>query len=133
MAKKINEVKLVELMAEATDNHWFNPELVAQLLINYPIYTQDKIMDLVKEIIKLQALRYEREIQDEQTSEGLIWAARLNETIELYEPLVQFVINVGHVRQIWQTLPEMSNVSFFHFDLRAKMPLYEEAIKIPEF
>ena len=88
MAKKINEVKLVELMAEATDNHWFNPELVAQLLINYPIYTQDKIMDLVKEIIKLQALRYEREWENEQTSEGLIWAARLNETIELYEPLV---------------------------------------------
>lgn len=87
MAKKINEQKVVELLAEVTDNHWFNPTLAAQLLIKYPIYTQDRIMELMIEIIKLQALRFDNEFEHDQTSEGLVWAGRFNETIELYSPI----------------------------------------------
>jgi hypothetical protein len=58
MAKKTDEQKLVEQIAQAVDNHWFNPSLAAQILVNYPLYTQDKIMELMAEIIKLQAGRF---------------------------------------------------------------------------
>lgn len=87
MAKKSDEQKLVELIAEATDNHWFNPTLAAQLLIKYPLYTQDRIMELMLEIIKLQALRFENEWEHDITSEGLVWAGRLNNTLEQYLPI----------------------------------------------
>ena len=88
MAKKSDEEKLAEALTTALSSHWFNPSLLAQYLIDEPYYTQDKLMDLMKEIIKVQALRHDRDWEHEQTSEGLIWAARLNETLEQYEPLM---------------------------------------------
>lgn len=87
MAKKSDEQKLVEVLTEALDNHWFNPNLAAQLLIKHPIYTQDKLMDLMKEIIKLQANRFDVEWEHNQTSAGLMLAGHLAEVIEMHEPL----------------------------------------------
>ena len=85
--KKIDEQKIVEHLAEAVDNHWFNPTLAAQLLIKYPIYTQDRIMELMTEIIKVQSLRYYQELEHEQTSAGLMMAGHLAEVIQMHEPL----------------------------------------------
>ena len=45
MAKKIDEEKLAELLEQVVSNHWFNPVVAAHLIIQYPIYAQDKIMD----------------------------------------------------------------------------------------
>lgn len=82
MAKKMLETKVAEAIIEGTDNNWFNPALVAQALVtNNPIYTQDKIMDLIVEIIKQQANRFKREAAEGQTSEGLVLANVLNEVI----------------------------------------------------
>ena len=85
--KKIDEQKIVEHLAEVVDNHWFNPTLAAQLLIKYPIYTQDRIMELMTEIIKVQSLRYYQELEHEQTSAGLMMAGHLAEVIQMHEPL----------------------------------------------
>lgn len=87
MAKKTDEQKLVEQITSALDNHWFNPVLLAQLIIQHPIYTQEKLMDLMKEIIKVQASRFEVEWEHGQTAEGLMLAAHLAEVIEMHEPL----------------------------------------------
>lgn len=88
MAKKSEEEKVVDTLVEALDNHWFNPSLTAQIITKYPIYTQDKLMDLMKEIIKLQAGRYDTEWEHDITSEGLMLASHLAEVIEMHEPLV---------------------------------------------
>jgi hypothetical protein len=87
MSRKSEEEKLVEILTDALDNHWFNPSLTAQLLIKHPIYTQDKLMDLMKEIIRLQSSRFDREWEHDQTSEGLMLASHLAEVIEMHEPL----------------------------------------------
>ena len=87
MSRRSEEEKLVTTLTDALDNHWFNPSLTAQLLIKHPIYTQDKLMDLMKEIIKLQASRYDSEWEHDQTSAGLMLAAHLAEVIEMHEPL----------------------------------------------
>ena len=87
MAKKTDEQKLVEQIAQAVDNHWFNPSLAAQILVNYPLYTQDKIMELMAEIIKLQAGRFEVEWQHNTTSQGLMLASHLAEVIEMHAPI----------------------------------------------
>lgn len=85
--KKIDEQKIVEHLAEVVDKHWFNPQLAAQLLIKYPIYTQDKIAELMGEIIKAQSNRYYQELEHEQTSAGLMLSAHLAEVIEMHAPL----------------------------------------------
>jgi hypothetical protein len=87
MSRKSEEEKLVSILTDTLDNHWFNPSLTAQLLIKHPIYTQDRLMDLMKEIIKLQASRFEVEWEHDQTSAGLMLAAHLAEVIEMHEPL----------------------------------------------
>ena len=83
---KSDEEKLVEKLSTALDNHWFNPNLAAQLIITHPIYTQERLMDLMKEIIKLQAGRFQVEWEHGQTSAGLMLAAHLAEVIEMHEP-----------------------------------------------
>lgn len=86
MAKKMLETKVAEVILEGTDNNWFNPTLVAHALVtNNPIYTQDKLMDLIVEIIKQQAARFRMEAAAGVTSNGLILANVLNEVIEEQE------------------------------------------------
>lgn len=87
MTKKINEQKIVEQLAEVLDNHWFNPALAAQILVKYPIYTQDKVMDFIREIIKAQSVRFDNEWEHEQTSEGLMLASHLAEVIDMHDPI----------------------------------------------
>lgn len=84
---KADEEKLVDNLINHLQQHWFNPGLVAQMIIQQPIYIQDRLMELMKEIIKLQASRYDREWFDDQTSAGLMLAAHLAEVIEMHEPL----------------------------------------------
>lgn len=88
MAKKIDEEKLAEFLSEITSNHWFNPVLAAHLIVNYPIYTQDRIMELMSEIIKAQAGRYAHELEHDQTSAGLMLASHLAEVIDMHAPIV---------------------------------------------
>mgnify|MGYP003347911606 FL=1 len=89
MSKKTDEQKIVEQLTQALDNHWFNPTLAAQMLIKHPIYTQERLMELMKEIIKLQAHRFDVEWEHGQTSAGLMIASHLAEVIEMHEPYIE--------------------------------------------
>lgn len=89
MAKKTDEEKIVEKLAEVLDNNWFNPQLAASLIINhYPLYTLDKLMILISEIITQQDYRFENEWENGQTSEGLMLASHMAEVIRMHAPLV---------------------------------------------
>ena len=81
--KKTEEQKAVEVLVNAMNNHWFNPALFANMIVNEePIYTQDKLMELISYIIKYQSMRFKSEAEHDITSEGLILANVLNETME---------------------------------------------------
>ena len=86
MAKKIAEEKLAEQIGTAIENVWFNSDMVASILVNnYSLYHQDKLIELMSQIIKKQAERFKHEwVEHEQTSEGLMLAAHLVETIEVH-------------------------------------------------
>lgn len=86
MAKKTQEQKVADLLAEAVDNNWFNPSLCADLLVNHmPLYTQDRLVILMSEIIRMQNNRYEAEWENGYTSEGILLSAHLAEVIEAHE------------------------------------------------
>jgi len=84
--KKIQEEKVAELLAEAVENNWFNPSLCADLIVNHmPLYTQDRLVILMAEVIRQQAIRYETEWEQGYTSDGLMLSAHLAEVIEMHE------------------------------------------------
>ena len=88
MAKKTDEDKIAEQLQEVLDNHWFNPVIAASFIVNrFPLYTQDRLMELMKEIIKQQAGNFEPYWAEGITSEALMLASHLAEVIEMHEPL----------------------------------------------
>lgn len=80
---KSKEQKVAEALAELTENHYFNPAVFGRLLSDQPIYSIDRIMEMVVQIIHYQSLRYETELKNERTSEGLILANELKQVINL--------------------------------------------------
>lgn len=84
---KAQEDKLVDMMIQSLQQHWFNPGLAANMLVQQPIFIQDRLMDFMKEVIKLQASRFPVQWEEGQTSAGLMLAAHLAEVIEMHEPL----------------------------------------------
>lgn len=84
--KKTEEQKAVESLVQALDNHWFSPAIFANLIVNeQPLYTQDKLIELMSYIIKYQSERFQIAAQNGETSEGLILANILREVIEEQE------------------------------------------------
>lgn len=84
--KKLPEVKAVEALTQALDNHWFNPQIFASLIVNeYPLYTQDKLIELIVEIVRYQKQRFSHELEHGQTSAGLVFSDYLGSIIEANE------------------------------------------------
>ena len=85
---KTREIKVAEALVNLTEDHWFNPAILARYLTDQPFYTVDRIMELVAQIIRWQANRHTDELDTEDgiynsgmTSEGLFLANELNQTL----------------------------------------------------
>ena len=86
---KTREIKVAEQLVNLTEDHWFNPAILARYLTDQPFYTVDRIMELVAQIIRWEANRYTDELDTEDgiynsglTSEGLFLANELNQTLK---------------------------------------------------
>ena len=75
---KTTETKLAESIANAVDDHWFNPAILAHLLSNQPHFTIDRIMELVANLLKFNSKRYKADFEQGITSEGLFISNELN-------------------------------------------------------
>jgi hypothetical protein len=75
------EMKLADLIADATDDHYFNPSIVAHALAEQPYYTTDRIVELITEIIRYQSQRHENDWADGKSSEGLFLANELYKSL----------------------------------------------------
>jgi hypothetical protein len=85
---KTREVKVAEQLVNLTEDHWFNPAILARYLTDQPFYTVDRIMELVAQIIRWESNRHKDELTTDtgiynsgQTSEGLFLANELNKTL----------------------------------------------------
>jgi len=85
---KTREIKVAEQLVNLTEDHWFNPAILARYLTDQPFYTVDRIMELVAQIIRWEANRYNDELDTDDgiynsgmTSEGLFLANELNKTL----------------------------------------------------
>ena len=81
---KSNETKIADKLTDVLNDHTVTPSVIANCLITYnSLYTQDRIMELVKWIIKYEALRLRTEWDKGNTSEGLLMADYLNDSLEV--------------------------------------------------
>jgi len=79
---KSKETKIAEQLADTLNDGTVTPSVIANYLITHnSIYTVDRLMELVKWIIKYNALRLRTEWDKGRTSEGLIMADALNDML----------------------------------------------------
>ena len=80
---KTKEQQIGELLANSVEDHFFNPAALGRYLAEQPIYTIDRIVEVVAWIIEKQAERYRREVANNGTvCEGLIIANMLDNIID---------------------------------------------------
>lgn len=83
------ETKLVKAVVEALDNHWFNPALFADIITtDYTVYTQNKLIELVKWIIRYEQRRFEYEWDTGMSSNELLQADALADVLNNMEPAI---------------------------------------------
>lgn len=77
------EQKIGELLANSVEDHFFNPAALGRYLAEQPLYTMDRVMEVVAWVIEKQARRYEREIENGgNVSEGLAIAHKLDTFVD---------------------------------------------------
>ena len=81
------EQKLADDIANAVESHWFNPAVIARLLANQPIYTTDRVMELVAQIIRTIAMK-------EDEAEGVALAKVLDSQIKSLQDKHKFQIKL---------------------------------------
>lgn len=87
---KTPEEKVLEQLVNLTESHWFNPALFGRFMANQPIYTMDRIVEMIAHIVKNMELRRLEEAGREITSEGLILANELHHAIRAIKEDKQF-------------------------------------------
>lgn len=85
-----NETKIANAIADLTENHWFNPAVLGRMLADQPIYTIDRVMEMVAQILHYQNQKYEAEYNNGRTSEGLFLAKELNNQLNIVKRKYKF-------------------------------------------
>ena len=82
---KSPEIKVAEQLTNLMDDHWFNATIFGRYLAEQPVYTIDRVMEMVASIISEQAKMYQLLRLKGTSSEGLLLANELNECIKAYQ------------------------------------------------
>jgi len=82
---KSPEIKVAEQLTNLMDDHWFNATIFGRYLAEQPIYTIDRVMEMVVSVISEQAKMYQLLKVNGTSSEGLLLANELNECIKAYQ------------------------------------------------
>jgi hypothetical protein len=87
---KSKEHKVGELIANSVEDHWFNPASLGHYLSQQPVWTIDRVMEVVLWIIEKNARRAEDEATHQNYSEGLAIAYKLDELVNRIKKANQF-------------------------------------------
>lgn len=115
---KNKEQQIGELLANSVEDHFFNPAALGRYLADQPLYTIDRIVEVVAWVIEKQAERYRREIANDGTvSEGLIISNMLDKMIDKIKvsndlKSVQLPISPKERREYIKSLPQEQEQSY---------------------
>lgn len=80
---KTKEQQIGELLANSVEDHFFNPAALGRYLAEQPLYTLDRVLEVVAWVVEKQARRYEREVAEGGVvSEGLAISHKLDKVID---------------------------------------------------
>jgi hypothetical protein len=82
---KTPEIKVAESLVNLMDDHWFNATIFGHYLAQQPLYTIDRIMEMIVSVISEQSKMLHVYSIQGSTSEGLLLANELNECIKAYQ------------------------------------------------
>jgi hypothetical protein len=82
---KTPEIKVAESLVNLMDDHWFNATIFGHYLSQQPLYTLDRIMEMIVSVISEQAKMLHVYSNQGSSSEGLMLANELNECIKAYQ------------------------------------------------
>lgn len=82
---KTPEIKVAESLVNLMDDHWFNATIFGHYLAQQPLYTIDRIMEMIVSVISEQSKMLHVYSIQGSTSEGLLLANELNECIKSYQ------------------------------------------------
>jgi len=108
------EVALGVAIANALETQFFNPATLGGYLANQPLYTSDRLMELVAWIIEKQAQRHL--LDKNTTSEGLWFAGELDKAVNQLQ--VDYVFdslrlpNDNRNKKFIDSLPEPSGKGY---------------------
>ena len=88
---KTQEIKVAESLVNLMDDHWFNSTIFGHYLAQQPLYTIDRIMEMIVSVISEQSKMIHVYSNQGSTSEGLLLANELNECIKAYQESNQLV------------------------------------------
>ena len=88
---KTPEIKVAESLVNLMDDHWFNSTIFGHYLAQQPLYTIDRIMEMIVSVISEQSKMIHVYSNQGSTSEGLLLANELNECIKAYQESNQLV------------------------------------------
>lgn len=115
---KTKEHQIGELLANSVEDHFFNPAALGRYLAEQPIYTIDRIVEVVAWIIEKQAERYRREVENNGTvCEGLVIANMLDKMIDKIKvsndlKSVQLPITPKERGEFVKSLPQVQEQSY---------------------
>ena len=120
---KAEEFKAAEKLTSYLNNANFSPAVMANVLTTeHTLYTQDRLMELVRYIIHYNALRFNQEWQNGQTSEGLMLADALSGMVEAKYGMSQNVQD--HIDQSPELKSDGYKNSWIHdYDTRQRVVL----------
>jgi hypothetical protein len=106
------EIKIGELLANSVEDHWFNPASLGHYLSQQPLWTIDRVMEVVMWIVEKMARRYEDEYSKGQTCEGLLLAYNLDKSIDRHRTKydfknIKFPPTTKEVREKIEELPDL--------------------------
>jgi hypothetical protein len=79
---KTPETKVAEQLINLTESHWFNPATLGRYMADQPLYTIDRVMEMLAQTVHYLNKRYGQEQVNGRTSEGLLLANRLDMLIK---------------------------------------------------
>lgn len=87
---KTPESKVAEQLVNLTESQWFNPAVFGRYLSEQPHYTIDRIMEMLAYILKYNHIRYQHDLEHNQTSNGLVLSNELYHALKSVEELNEF-------------------------------------------
>jgi len=86
---KTPEIKVAESLVNLMDDHWFNPTIFGRYLAEQPLYTIDRVVEMIVSVISELDKQSKIHQSRGESSEGLLLSNELYECVKAYQEITK--------------------------------------------